>query len=121
MAREKPEGGDMENPSVGYVSSGPLGGCVQNPGQDLLDAMQPNTYTAPATGAACHCTGACQRLGYCPCNPPVRRSCGHVFPWHCVIPPTYCPVCGAYIGPVHWPMITYYSTGTPPSPNQCES
>lgn len=56
----------------------------------------------PATGS-CYCTGKCRELGYCP-NLPVQtwpRPCGHYFPWYGVVPPTYCPICGAYIGPIY--------------------
>lgn len=74
---EKPLGGDDSNPTAAYVSEGP--------------------------SSPCYCTGRCRELGYCPCNPPAPRPCGHYFPWYGVIPPSYCPICGAYIGPVYCP------------------
>jgi hypothetical protein len=52
------------------------------------------------------------------------RPCGHYFPWWGVVPPSYCPICGAWIGPIYtgppcpqpqlpiYPTITYSdSTG----------
>ena len=74
------------------------GGCVQ-------------TYTATDTATPCNCTGQCRTLGYCPCNPPQPYACGHYFPWHGVVPPSYCPICGSWIGPVYTgprPAITYH-------------
>ena len=47
--------------------------------------------------------------------------CGHYFPYWSVIPPSYCPICGAYIGPIYacpqppQPYIVY-STGTAAAP-----
>lgn len=71
----KPTG--VGQPSAGYVSPGPI--------------------------SPCYCTGACQ-TGPCPNAVPYwRQPCGHVFPWHGVVPPSYCPICGSYIGPVYCP------------------
>lgn len=93
---EKPTQPEGASPSVGYVSEGP--------------------------SASCYCTGACRNGGVCPNQPWKPYRCGHFFPWYSVIPPTYCPICGAYLGPVYcppcpqpqppiYPTITY-STGT---------
>jgi hypothetical protein len=100
--------------------------CVRTPGKDMVDAMNATAdyrsehgcvhsgpcdceVSIPATGS-CYCTGKCRELGYCP-NLPVSypRQCGHVFPWYGIIPPSYCPICGAYIGPVYCPPAPRYT------------
>lgn len=70
---------------------------------------------------ACFCTGRCRETGRCPNAVPVTPmpswppSCDHVFPYWSVIPPSYCPKCGAYLGnppPVRFPI---YSSNTVPN------
>jgi hypothetical protein len=54
----------------------------------------------------CYCTGACRTIGICPNARPgyvPAAYCNHVFPWYGVVPPLYCNICGAYIGPVYCP------------------
>lgn len=78
-------------------------------------------FSRDVEASSCYCTGACGRTGICPSQQPVYypRPCGHYFPWYGVIPPTYCPICGAYIGPIYTqpyppmqPTITYVNTTT---------
>lgn len=37
---------------------------------------------------------------------PLPPKCNHSFTWMGTIPPTHCPVCGMYLGPIGWPYVT---------------
>lgn len=51
-----------------------------------------------------------------PVVPPISVTptpkCNHSFSWMSIIPPTHCPICGMYLGPIGYPYSTTTTGGT---------
>lgn len=73
----------------------------------MSDPRPYSDHTAKPEGGNFHSpTAAYVPVGPVPYYQPVPAApqplrCGHYFPYWSVIPPSYCPLCGAYIGPIY--------------------